>query len=96
MGKRGRILGALALIVGACGSNAVEPTLSRPSGTLCEPGNATSCTCGGGLAGTMVCSNNGQSYSECRCGNNDGGVATVVAGPSIVDAATEGATFESR
>jgi len=85
MGKSWNIVGALLLIVGACGDDELSTLV--PPAPICNPGSETACTCQSGATGTMPCTQNGQAFGDCECNGGDGGVVPVAASRSSVDAA---------
>lgn len=82
--------GAIALAA-ACGAD----TEAAPAESLCSPGENIFCRCPGGVAGTKVCNDDGESFSECEfCQERDdsSGASGLGGGPGAGPGAGGGGT----
>jgi len=91
MGLWGSALTALLVLTAAaaaCGGVSV----TNDAGT-CTPNQSIACTGAGGCAGGQVCNASGTAFSDCDCGNLEGGLADGApdAAPDASDTSTEDA-----
>src|SRR4051812_1418267 len=76
----------------ACGNSDTNPPSKDASLPACVPGQQVNCMCPGGIVGVQVCSQGGNEYGACACGDG----AMDAADASRVDATLDsGQTTDS-
>lgn len=75
------LLGSLAALGAACGSNSETGTSSGGPG--CTPGAQSNCGCPGGGMGVQVCASDGRSFGACDCSGATGGTGGSGGGPDL-------------